>query len=356
MTVAGSLAHAGTGDSEWLELDREISSLSSPVTTAQGGITWSALLRSSLNYSDDDIATGGGKDIFGNEFQDIDLSATGQLGDFFWRIAGDMDFGDLTLEDAFVSFDCGELVNVLMGNHKPSFLRSANVAPDSLVFTNRTALGSVFDFWDNGIAARGNFEDMVMWTISAMNGGNGEFADHAWYLRLEYALGEGAGAAEGALGAGDEFAATIGLSYANFDDISGTGGDDQSIGLDFWGTAGPIGFGAEVLTIDDGIAAVTDEDFGAGLTVVGFSPDSTPWDVTGTYLINEDLEAGLRYENTDNDFDTTLLTLGIAWYMMGHNAKMTASITDIDSDSGAPDGTILQAGFTVGASGTFGNS
>ena len=149
LSVAGSLAHAGTNDEEWLELDREIESLAAPVMSpAQGGVNLSALIRVNMYYSDDDLATGGGEDIFGVEFQDIDLATWGQVGDFMWRVSGDFDTtgGDLSLEDGYVSWNCYEGIYTKFGSFKAPALRSQMVNPENLLFTNRTALGSVFDF------------------------------------------------------------------------------------------------------------------------------------------------------------------------------------------------------------------
>jgi hypothetical protein len=353
LSVAAPLAYAGTGDGEWLELDREISSLAAPVMTpAQGGINWSALIRVGYAYSDDDIAVVGGEDLLGAEFDDIDLAATGQVADYTWRISGDFDFGDLTLEDAYVQWQFGEYFTALLGNHKPQSLRSTNVAPENLLFQNRTALGSVLDGWDNGVKAHGTFEDVLNYCASITNGANGSASDQAYCVRVEYLLGEGAGGAEGALGASDEFAATIGAFWANFDDLSGTDGDDQLMALDLWGTLGPIGFGAEVVKIDEAITATTDEDFLAGPAFVTFDADTTPWDVTGSYLVNEEVEVGVRYESTDSDDDTSLITVGVNWYQSGHNAKWQASVVDVNSDTDAEEGTIWQVGVVVGSSGS----
>jgi hypothetical protein len=352
LSVAGSLAHAGTSDGEWLELDREIASLATPVTSpAQGGINWSALIRVNEYYSDD-FPSAGGETPSGVGFQDVDLAATGQVGDYTWRISGDFDAGVLVLEDAYAKWKCGDMLAAQIGNYKPSFLRSANVSPENMLFSNRTAIGTTFDFWDAGIGVSGSFEDMLMYSLSVMNGDNGVYADHAYFARVEYNLGEGAGNAEGALGAGDELAATIGLSYANFDDLSGTGGDDAIYAIDFWGTAGQIGFGAEWANIDEGIAGSTDEDFFAGLTGITFDADSNPYDVTGSFLINEEMEVAVRYEDSDNADSVTALSLGFNWYQSGHNAKWQFALTDISSDVSADEGTIWSAGLSLGSSGS----
>jgi hypothetical protein len=351
--VAGSLAHAGTSDGEWLELDREISSLAAPVMSpAQGGINWSALIRVGYAYSDDDAALVNDEELLGAEFDDVDLAATGAVADFGWRVSGDLDSGSFSLEDAYVSWQCGEYFTTMLGNHKAAFLRSNMVAPENLLFQNRTAIGSVFDGWDNGLGAHGTFEDMLSWYASIQNGANGSASDQAYYVRLEYNLGEGAGGAEGALGASDELSGTIGVAFANFDDLSGTNGDDQVFALDVWGTMGQIGAGFEVASVDEGLAATTDEDFLAGPVAVVFDADSTPWDITGSFLVNEEVEIGARFESTDSDDDANLITLGVNWYQAGHNAKWQASLTDVSSDDDAEEATVWQVGVSVGSSGS----
>jgi hypothetical protein len=353
LSVAGSLAHAGTSDGEWLELDREIASLATPVTSpAQGGINWSALIRVNEYYSNDEAFQIGAENISGTAFQDIDLAATGQVGDYNWRVSGDFDAGILVLEDAYAAWKCGDMLAARIGQYKPSFLRSANVSPDNLLFSNRTALGSSFDFWDAGIGISGSFEDMLVYSLSVMNGANGPAADHAYFARAEYNLGEGAGNAEGALGARDDLAGTIGFSYANFDDLSGTGGDDAIWAVDAWGTAGQFSFGVEYADVDKGVMGGTDEDFFAGLTGIVFDADSNPFDVTVGFCINEEMEVGLRFENSDNNDNVKATSLGFNWYQQGHMAKWQFAYTDISSDVNADEGSIFSAGLSLGSSGS----
>jgi len=350
LSVAGSLAYAGTSDGEWLELDREIASLATPVTsTAPGGINWSALIRVNEVFSSDFMV--GAEDLSGVSFTDIDLAASGQVADYTWRISGDFEAGVLVLEDAYAAWQCGDMLGAMIGNFKPNTLRSATVSPENLLFPSRTAIGSTFDGWDAGIGVNGSFEDMLMYSLSVLNGANGAASDHAYYFRAEYNLGEGAANVEGALGAGDDLAATIGILYANFDDLSGTGGDDSVYGFDVNGTAGQFGFGLEWLNIDDGIASGTDEDFLGGFTGLVFDPDSNPWDVTVSFLINEELEAGLRYEDTDNGDSAKATSLVLNWYQSGHNAKWQFGVTDVSSDVDADEGKLWTAGLTLGSSG-----
>ena len=339
MTVAGSVAFAGTGDSEWLELDREITSLSSSLTSAQGGgMGWSALLRTTLTYSDDNIATGGGvgapqPDTFGWSFEDIDLAFWGSMEDVGFRISMDATnttkLGGLAagfqLEDAYGWMRCGDMATALMGQHKANTLRSSTVNPEGLLFPNRTVLGSVFDNWNPGVSAFGAVE-MLRWSTSVQNGGNGQQGDHVWTARFEYDLGEGAGNTEGAMGAGDDLAATVGFTYLNDDaqDL-GAGSDDELYALDVWGTMGQIGFGAEVASIGDDLLLAPDEDYGRFATPIGLTLSestttlggSTPWGFTVSFAMNEQIEFGARYESLDNVADTTVTSLAVNYHQGG---------------------------------------
>ncbi|MCZ6596421.1 MAG: hypothetical protein O7B99_02160, partial [Planctomycetota bacterium] len=298
LAVVGSLAYAGTGDNEWPELDREITNLSSSLANSQdGGMGWSALLRITGTYSDDAIATGDDgippdeDDIFGFSFEDVDLAFYGSVGDYSWRISMDVDGkggdgNDFVLEDGYVSWDCGGYFTASMGRHKANTLMSAATNPEHLLFINRSALGAAFDSWDEGIAAAGAYEEMFSWSLSVQNGDNGQAADHRYTFRVEYEIGEGSGEAEGALGAGPDLAATIGLTYLDDDsqDPGGGLGDNDAWGIDVRGTAGPIGFGAEIMDIGDDLSLGTDEDYfrtGSSGTSLGFDDDGGGVNVGG---------------------------------------------------------------------------
>lgn len=361
LAVAGSAANAGTGDNEWLALDSEITGLATSLKPSQDGNGWAALIRAAYSHSSDDIATGGGADTSGFNFNDVDLSFWGSQGTYRWRISGDIDENEggnnnsfFTLEDAFVAWSCGGMFEAMMGNMKPRVSRSNSVRPEGLFFIDRTAIGSAFDSWDNGIAATGIWE-MVSWYAYVMNGGNGHTRDHFYVLRGEFNVGDGAGQFDGARGAGDVLNGTFGLSYANDNTISGSGngdGDHAMFLADFSGSMSQFGFAAEVAKIDDEFGGATDEDFSNLTTPLVFEPDSTPWNASVTFMIDADWEVGARLENLDNGDtgdDNSILTLGASWYRgAGGAGKWTAQWSDIDGDT--LDGSIIEVGYTIGAS------
>jgi hypothetical protein len=380
LAVAGSAANAGTGDNEWLALDSEITGLASTLKPSQDGMSWAALIRGVYSHSSDDIATnfgGNDPDLSGFGFNDIDLAFWGTQGSYRWRISGDLNPVDIitddggtpfdpsddtaaasqsnfTLEDAYVAWSCGGMFEAMMGNMKPRVSRSNSVDPEGLFFIDRTALGSAFDGWDNGIAVTGMM-DMLAWYVFILNGSNGHTRDHLYVLRGEFKLGDGAGMYDGARGAGDVMNGTIGLSYVNDNTIPSGGegnGDTAMFLVDFSGSISQFGFSAEVAKIDDDFGALTDEDFSNLATRLAFDPDSTPWNAAVTFMVNSEWEIGARLENLDNgEFsgDYSILTLGANWYRGAGNGKWTAQWSDFDADSGFDDGSIIEIGYTIGA-------
>ena len=93
--AAGSVAQADPNGDDWLELDNEISSLSSAVSP-QGPISgWAVLLRSTYEYSDDDLASAA-DDVSGFYFEDVRIATWGEIGDYGWRVS--MNAGSFSFE------------------------------------------------------------------------------------------------------------------------------------------------------------------------------------------------------------------------------------------------------------------
>jgi hypothetical protein len=383
IVAAGSVANAGTGDNEWLELDSAINGLSSSLKPSQDGMGWSALIRAVYTHSSDDIATGlNGPDVSGFNFNDVDLAFWGNQGPYMWRISADIsdstgslftgiggnEGGDnaaaFVLEDAYVKWNCGGYFDAMIGNFKPHASRSNSVDPEKMLFIDRSAVGSVLDSWDNGIGASGTWEQAA-WYVAITNGfgpsGGGHTRDHLYVLRGEWNLGSGVGLSDGAVGSSDTLNATAGVTFINDDSQATTGGDsDHDMWLvDFHGNVSQLGFGAEVAVLNDDFGPVsTDEDFSnlnANLVLEG---DSKPWNLYASYLINPEWEVGVRYEDLDNNetsagaarADNTLLSVAANWYRNGGAGKWQAQWTDVSADSGFDDGSIIEVGYVIGAS------
>ena len=362
--LKGALAIAATGtvgfaeptdSNDWLELDSEINSLATSYASAQDGMGWTALLRFTYTFSSDDIATGGGDDVSGFKFEDVDMAFWGGVGTYQWRVSWDVANGvggfildDLTLEDAFIMFECEEYFTTTAGNYKMRVLMSNDVDPERQLFIDRTPLGSAFDFWDAGVELTGT-QDMLRWYAALQNGSNGQNSGHRYSVRAEYDFGTGASLNEAALGANDDFNGTVGATYFNDDTLSG---DTSMIAIDFRGTYGLFGMGAEIAFIDEDLAnnLSTSVDFSRiSNTALSFAndDDTNPLSIWLSYCLNEEFEGAVRFDDLDNMADESIISVVVNWYRSSHNAKWQLQVSDVDSDN--DDGTIIQIGYVVGA-------
>ncbi len=351
VAALGTVANAQPKESDWLELDREINSLASavPATGAIGG--WALLLRSAFIYSSDELAQIGGEDTSGFKILDARFSAWGEIENYGWRVSYNLFDGSAALEDAYAYWLCGEWFTATMGNFRANVFRSNTVWEENQLFIDRSHIGAAFDRFDTGLGARGDYQDFS-WYINIMNGSNGKASGHFWNARLEYHWNGGAGDFEGSYGHGDDPQGSFGLVYGMDDTVSG---DTGFFGLDANGTAGPIGWGAEVAMIDEDYTLGLDTGIHWSGAANGLSfandDDSTPWTVFVSYLINQEFQAALRLLDFDNVFDESVITLALIYYQSGMAAKWNAEVFSISTDDpGADDTTGFQLSLNLGSS------
>jgi hypothetical protein len=367
IAAAGSVANAGVGDSEWSVLDSEISGLASSLKPSMDGMGWSVLLRAVYSHSSDDIATGGGAnhDLSGFNFNDVDVAFWGNHGPYTFRLSADIDDNEagiatgntsLVLEDAYVRWPCGDYFDVQMGNMKPRVSGSNSFDPEKMLFIDRSAFGSSFDFWDNGVGVMGMMEQ-IAWYAYVLNGVNGHSSDHIYVLRGEFKLGSGAGEYEGAMGSSDQVNGTLGLTFLNDDSAPTVGNNSDMYAwlLDFHGNASNIGFGAEFIMLGDDLNGLaTDEDFNNIFAApLQFQGDSNPFSIYGSYLISPEWEVGVRYEDLDNGSnggpDNSIISVAANYYRPGNGGKWQAQYSMFDADSAFPDGDVFEVGYSIGA-------
>lgn len=368
-SLTGSLAIAalasqalagGETNSDWLGLDQELHALSSNISLdTDDNVDFGVLLRTSLVSSDD--FTTGTEDTLGWVMNDARVWGQGSLGDgITWRLSLNgyeqpsfatatsaaeigtafgigMSTGNpsVGLEDAFASIALNDNLALTMGRFVAPSFQSANTRQDSLLFVNRTVLGGFGYQWQEGVMLGGDYEDGLAWWIAAMNGVDGTADELDLRGRLEYSTGGRTSgynvATEGARGAGDDLAATIGLTYA---DDGGFGDDSTWFALDVSATVSGFYFHVELADGDD------DTPFAGG----------SPFAATVSYAIPDtDFEIAARFEDLDND--VTVTTIGANMYMEGHNGKWQLNFIDIADDSDTVEGSAIALGLTVGSNG-----
>lgn len=309
-TLVGSVGYASESE-DWASLDRELESLSTTLSTQSGGpsiggyiITWF-----DSNSDDKDI---NGAEIQGFTLKKVRLEAEGAVGDYGYKMSVDFASGSASLKDAYVNWHVGESLNVEAGRFKSPTFRSQLVSSSRLLFRDRTMIGDTFGR-DTGAMISGDFET-VGWWLALQNGTDGNREEHMFTGRVAVNLmGDGPGKVEGAYGAPDESELSIAGMFQ--DDSAFDNG--QRFGGEVYFTSGPFSASGEILDND---------------TDVG---DNTPWDVTVSYMFNEQYEAAARWEDFDDVDNSDALTVGVNRYVDGHNIKWQLQWMSTSSDNAA---------------------
>jgi hypothetical protein len=324
---------------EWANLDQEINNLNASLDSHTAtGPKLGGWLRSRFVDTDAEAdldKNGDNADKQGFQLDAVRLEISGDAGaDYGYKVSFDLADGSAELKDAYVTFKLGDMATAKMGQFKTDFLRSSTVAQNRLVLLDRTALGKN-ELWDGrqmGLGIMGNFET-IGWSLSAQNGDDGLSGDpvtgdneHKFAAKVSADLmGGGIGKAEGAYGANDGTALSAGLSW--LDDGSFDAG--SAIGLEVGLTMSGFSLAGEFVDLDDDVG------------------NNTPWDITGSYLFTQNWEAAVRYQDWDDGFDTTQMTVGVNYYISGHDIKWTAQYDTIDSDDADEEKDTLSLGLGV---------
>lgn len=331
---------------------------SSGLTPHLDELAFGGLLRASLDYSSDELyeyssdpGVVPSERLSGVRFQDAQLWVEAKTGIFDARVmakAADSnafppsssgDVGSFEVRDAWVRADLGSGLHVYAGKYKCPLVASANVDYGSLIMIDRTRVGQLFSgagAYQPGAAI--TFDDERFHAkLAFQNGADGVVDAYGVVARAEYKLGGGAAYREGAYGAGDDWAATFGVGY--FNDGSQVGGADfgSAIALDMYTTVNAFSLHAEVLDMDEELATKA---------VGNASEDAMPFSATVGYLFRENMELALRYQDLDNDGDTTLIGAGYNYYLSGHDAKLQFNVSQFDEND--EDGLLFQIGLAVG--------
>lgn len=315
------------------------------------------LVRVSLDHSSDEVFDIMGENLSGFRFQDAQVWVTAKTGIFDVRVMaksadsnafpligpgpppGPSDPEALDVRDAWVRGDLGDGMHVYVGKYKCPLVASANVDYGSLMMIDRTRIGQLFSAdgaYQPGAAITYDNEQFHA-KLAVQNGADGVMDAYGVVARAEYKIGGGAAHREGALNSPEDASATIGLGY--FNDGSQIGGDDfgSAVALDCYATLNAFSLHAEILDMDEQLA----------MKAVGnMTDDAMPFAATLGYLVQEDVELALRYQDLDNDADTTMITGGLNYYLSGHDAKVQFNVSQFEQND--DDGMLFQIGLAVG--------
>jgi hypothetical protein len=341
-------------DNGWSGLDKEIESLSASLSTADSNAPHiNGWIRTSYRHSSDDFYTGGSgnPDQSGFQFDTVRLNIEGDVSDNYgYKLSFDLGDGNgaghgpspngaLTLRDAYATWRIAEGIKGKLGRYKEPVLHSALTPEPWLLFIDRTGLGAAMSQRDLGLAISGTF-DVLSWWLSFQDGSDGQADEHKYTVRVTANLVGTAGdkLMEGAYGAGDNTVVTVGAAYQDdtFLDNGRIIAGEASLNM------GPFSLAAEVVDFDTGTADV----FGR-TDILNDVSNTTPWDVTVSYAITPDWELAGRYEDTDDNDNTTSYAIGVNYYVHGHDIKWQAQWRKINTDNAVGDSDQIGVGLTL---------
>lgn len=362
LVLVSAVVHASSNTpapTAWVELDRELEALSTSLQAPNAGPAIGGWLRTRFaNSSDVDAsAAPGDQDLSGFNLDSVRLVLTGKAAEAFSYTLS-MEAGDpltsdaggpgVGLLDAFVSVALSDTVAVSIGRFGATTLWSTAIEDRRLLFLDRGFLGEALDGRDVGVEFSGAFGRLNGWA-TVQNGIDAEGKDLALSARLSYhVLGDSLCTCEGCCGMADQEHLTVGVTW--FDD-AGLDAGTLLLGDAFF-TKGGWSAIVEVADLDDDLRPGTAINPATGVVIPGafaVTGAQTPWNASAAYMFTPDeWEAAVRYQDLDDDDDTTLLTLAVNRYIGGHNAKWTAQFDRSDSDNTALEADTLAVGLTVG--------
>jgi hypothetical protein len=325
---------SANNDSSWMQLDGDIASLSSTVVSADGVGVSGYMADWYTNTSDTTPNTGGWK------FKSLRLNFKGKVEDMSFKVSTSLKSGTAVLKDAYVKWEVTDGLDLEVGQFKRPFSWNFTTSSSRLLFYDNTMNGEN-EARDNGFMLSGAFgDDMFGWQAAMTNGDDGTGDNQHYTVRLtaDVAGKGGFHKHEGAIDGGDELDASVGVAYAT-DDSDTTGFD--KIGFEGALTVG--GFFGAFDVVDwsaDAPGTVFDDETGIDLD------DTTPWSLTGSYLVSDNVEVAARYEDFDDLASTSRTTVGLNFYqVLPHRAKWMINYQTLTSDTAALEIDVIRLGL-----------
>ncbi|GEM_PF-1031193 len=319
------------GDGEWADLDREVEALTSSLLHEGGGPGLFGRVRSAYRASSD-----GTPDLSAVGVADARLGVAGSHSGYSYRLevdfADDWGEGTLGLLDAQASFSVIDGVMATIGRFRPVISSDGLLDSGSMVFLERSSIGTAFAARDEGLMLQGTLSSLD-WALSAMNGLDDQGDDALLSARASWEFtasnesspgnASGNGPVEGAHGVGGQLRARVSASLVDDRSLA----DSDCTLMEF--RAGAGNWSLAVDTVDVGSAGFTSLASGA----FGFlAPDTNPHSVSGTYLLSDDWEMGLRVQDLDQG-NLVQRDLALTHYISGHDLKWTLGLSQTENEA-----------------------
>jgi len=349
LLLVPATSNGGDDSAEWLELDREIASIAVAPTLADGdapAISFDAIL--SYQASNDDFFMVGSESLSGVELRRVRGTWKGEVGEYRYKISGDLESGVMVLKDAYVDWDCAALLALRIGQYKSPLLWSGTVSSFADPFHDVQVTGSENNGRTPGLMLSSTIGDFDA-LLSIQNGFDGIADENRVVGRLQWnMLGENAfGKWHGAYGYGDQTQLSAAVGFFDDGAIDNGSGIAAEAGL----VIGSFSARADAVQYDEeyDLGTVVDLDNTLGTS----KADSTPSAVTLGYLFGEDeWEFLVRQESFDDASKTVRTSFGLVHYTEGFGPKLRWAILwqDLSSDSNVLEGNRLEVSLALAGS------
>lgn len=339
LTTLGS-PDAVPAEGQWLGLDQEIENLASSLSVDEG-LDIGGYVRAALVNTSDFKMMPTDPDISGFSVENARINVSGMVGDYGFLIESELTGetdpsaspSERLLRDVKAWWNCGENFTVTLGNFKVPFAQAYLTDRNQMMFLSRaeSAEGN-FGFIgpyatrDEGLMLSGNM-DMFGWRVAVQDGEDGDADEYRITGRVEFdVMGNGVSDHEGGYGIGDEDALSIGAAWTD----DGFYNSGTAITVDATLNMNPF----------TASAAFYDNDTDIG--------DNSPFHVAASYMFQpNEWEGAVRYEDLDDPMNTSMITLGVNWYLYGPDSKWQLNFVQSDSDDTTLDGNYVAAGLTL---------
>lgn len=350
---------AGEGDSaEWLELDREIASLTSAPSAKDGGVRAKLDIITSIQHSEDPFyQPTPGDDLAGVQLRRARATFLGDFdngshGTGSYRVAFETSSGAARLTDAFITWEGPVATRFTTGRFKNPFLWTARSSGFLEHFHDLTITGGANNDRQLGAIIEGNVGDFD-WLFCLQNGVDGVVDETKTIGRVQWNIvGANAfGKHHGAWGYGSETQISVAASSTDDGGIS----DGSLTAAEFGMVADGLSFRADMIAYDDNYDdALSDPDLAMDLDDVLDTPKAgtEPATVTLGYLFTgNEWEVLARWEEFDDSFDTNRSSLGIVWYgNTGPTGRWSLIYQEMASNDSAGEGSRLELSFSLASS------
>ncbi len=237
--------------------------------------------------------------------------------------------GTAVVLDAFGTWKSCEYATLTFGQFRSPAVWESQLHDSELLFILRTDTGELFYTRNRGAMLSGSL-DRFHWAAALQNGLDGLQEDNSYSLRAGFdVLGGGVGRRQGAYDTGRHTRLSVGAGY--YDEQTEGGGSDGDV------VVADAQFQLGRFAADGMIGRYRD----FANPFFSDRSDSVPFNLSASFMVvEEQIEAAARFQDTDNVRHEKDFTLGVNYYLGGHGLKLQANASYIFSDLDSLDDTV----------------